>query len=208
MIFRKGGILSKDDHWFYGDKRLDIVNTFNYVGIVFSYTGKWSQTQTTLADKAKQAMFKLNRKLYHLYDPQPEFCCELFDRLIAPILMYGSEVWGFHSADAVERVHLNFCKKVLKVKKTTTSNIVYGELGRFPLQLQRYFRIINYWLKIVCHKGNPLVCKMYDSLYKRLNGDENIINWASLTRNLLFKLGFADVWTAQGVGNTHRFLNI
>ena len=208
MIFRKGGILSKDDHWFYGDKRLDIVNTFNYVGIVFSYTGKWSQTQTTLADKAKQAMFKLNRKLYHLYDPQPEFCCELFDRLIAPILMYGSEVWGFHSADAVERVHLNFCKKVLKVKKTTTSNIVYGELGRFPLQLQRYFRIIKYWLKIVCHKGNPLVCKMYDSLYKRLNEDENIINWAIFTRNLLFKLGFADVWTAQGVGNTHRFFYI
>ena len=41
--------------------------------------------------------------------PQPEFCYELFDRLIAPILMYESEVWGFHSADAVERVHLSFC---------------------------------------------------------------------------------------------------
>ena len=64
------------------------------------------------------------------------------------------------------------------------------------------------WLKIVCHKGNSLVCKIYDSLYKRLNEDENIINCASLTRNLLFKLGFADVWLAQGVGNTHRFLNI
>ena len=84
MVFRKGGILSKDDHWFYGDKRLYIVNTFNYVGIVFSYTGKWSQPQTTLADKAKQAMLKLNGKLYHLYHPQPEVCCELFDRLICP----------------------------------------------------------------------------------------------------------------------------
>ena len=30
MVFRKCGILSKDDHWFYGDKRLDNVNTFNY----------------------------------------------------------------------------------------------------------------------------------------------------------------------------------
>ena len=143
IVFRKGVILSKNDHWFYGYKRLDFVNTFNYVSIVFSYTGKWSQTQTTLADKAEQAMFKINRKLYHLYDPQPEFCCELFDRFIAPILMYGSEVWGFHSADAVKRVHPNFCKKVLKLKKTTTSNIVYGELGRFPLQLQRYFGIIK-----------------------------------------------------------------
>ena len=59
-----------------------------------------------ISDKAKQAMFKLNRKLYHLYDSQAEFCCELFDKFIAPILMYGSEVWGFHSADAVERVQV------------------------------------------------------------------------------------------------------
>ena len=57
--------------------------------------------------------------------------------------MYGSEARGFHSADAVERAQPNFCKKVLKLKKTTTSNIVYGEPGRFPLQLQRYFRIKN-----------------------------------------------------------------
>ena len=55
-------------------------------------------------------MFNRNQKLYHLYDPQPEFCCELFDRSIAPILMYGSEVCGFHSVDAEEKVHLNFCK--------------------------------------------------------------------------------------------------
>ena len=48
----------------------------------------------------------------------------------------------------------------------------------------------------------PLVCEIYDSLHKCLNADENIINWAILTRNLLFKLGFADVWMAQGVGNT------
>ena len=46
------------------------------------------------------------------------------------------------------------------------------------------------------------------TLLKRLNEDENKINWASLTRNLLLKLGFADVWMAQGVGNTHHFLNM
>ena len=32
-----------------------MVITFSYVVIDFSYTGKWIQTQTTLADKAKKA---------------------------------------------------------------------------------------------------------------------------------------------------------
>ena len=37
MVCRKGGILSKDDHWFYGNKRLDIVNTFNYMVALSSH---------------------------------------------------------------------------------------------------------------------------------------------------------------------------
>ena len=38
-------------------------------------------------------------------------------------------------------------KNLRRLATRPTSDIVYGELERFPLQLQRYFRIINYWLK-------------------------------------------------------------
>ena len=30
---------------------------------------------------------------------------ELFDKLISPILNYGSEVWGFHDAPEIEKVY-------------------------------------------------------------------------------------------------------
>ena len=43
LVFRKGGQLSHDDHWFYGDSLLENVNTFSYLGIVFSCTGSWAQ---------------------------------------------------------------------------------------------------------------------------------------------------------------------
>ena len=32
----------------------------------------------------------------------------LFDSMILPILCYGSELWGFHKAVDIERVHTNF----------------------------------------------------------------------------------------------------
>jgi len=53
----------------------------------------------------------------------------LFKSLIMPILNYGCEVWGFMEASSVEKVHLKFMKQVLRVKNSTPSAFVYGEMG-------------------------------------------------------------------------------
>ena len=70
---------------------------------------------------------------------------ELFDKLIVPILNYGSEVWGFHDAPEIERVHLKFCKSILGVKTSVQNDFVYGELQRRPL---KYARIMNIWREV------------------------------------------------------------
>jgi hypothetical protein len=62
---------------------------------------------------------------------------ELFDALVKPILLYGSEVWGFQNMVNIERVHLKFMKRILAVNKSTTSSMVYGELGRMSLAVYR-----------------------------------------------------------------------
>ena len=35
MIFQKGGVLNKLDKWFYAGNEIEIVNSFNYLGVVF-----------------------------------------------------------------------------------------------------------------------------------------------------------------------------
>ena len=119
--------------------------------------------------------------MYHIVDPDPSFMCDLFDKLITPILMYASEVWGFHKADAIERVHTIFCKKVLHVRKNSCNSIVYGELGRQPLQTLRLYRIIKYWLKIVTCKSNKLVSDVYNLMYRN---SDIMARWASLVKLL------------------------
>lgn len=206
LVFRRGGKLSRDDHWFYGDTLLENVNNFCYLGLVFSYTGKWAQAQATLSSQALKAEFKLRKFLYHLHDPEPSFVCGLFDKLVLPILMYCGEVWGFHNADAVERIHTGFCKRALCLNRSTSNNIVYGELARLPLKIQRYYKIVKFWLKIVMQKPNPLVYKTYTILYEDTENGVNENNWAGLVRGLLCRLGFPEVWLAQGVANVKMFL--
>jgi hypothetical protein len=57
--------------------------------------------------------------------------------MVAPILLYGAEVWGYEKNDISETLHLEFCKYIMKVKKCTPNYIVYGELGRVPITFSR-----------------------------------------------------------------------
>jgi hypothetical protein len=69
--------------------------------------------------------------------------------MIEPILLYGSEVWGYENLKILEQIHLKICKRILKVRNTTPNFIVYGELGRFPLEIRVKLRMISYWCKLV-----------------------------------------------------------
>jgi len=44
---------------------------------------------------------------------------------------------------------LKLCKRLLRVTVNTCTAAVYGELGRYPLYIQRYVKLIQYWFKIM-----------------------------------------------------------
>ncbi len=61
---------------------------------------------------------------------------DLFDRMIVPIMLYDCEVWGSENYIETEKLYLKFFKHILWVHGRTTNNMVYGELGRFSLEIQ------------------------------------------------------------------------
>ena len=189
MVFRKGGILPRNLKFYYDETELEIVSSFSYLGIIFSTGGSFSNAQKTLAGQAQKAVFKLNSYLYNFDTLTTRHILELFDKLVSPILNYGAEVWGFFKANQIERAHLQFCKRLLGVKKCTQNNFIYGELGRLPNQKQRYFIIIKYWLKIVNSEENKIK-HVYNQMLLDLELDNRRVNWASLVKKLLSELGF------------------
>jgi hypothetical protein len=79
-------------------------------------------------------MFYVLRKARKLSLPI-DILLQLFDVMVAPILLYGAEVWGYEKNDIAETLYLEFCKYIMKVKKCTPNYILYGELGRVPMSV-------------------------------------------------------------------------
>ena len=76
----------------------------------------------TLAGKALRAMHQLWQILKEVESPF-NISFNLFDTLVASMLNYGAEVWGFMSAECIERVHRKFCKYEVHSKSFRTTSI-------------------------------------------------------------------------------------
>ena len=50
-----------------------------------------------------------------------------------PVILYGCEIWG-HKLGTLEKLHLKFCKYVIKLRLQTPDVMVYGESGRFKVE--------------------------------------------------------------------------
>ena len=90
---------------------------------------------------------------------------DMFYKTILPILLYGSEIWGFENIDIIERVHLRFCKLILHHKQSTPNFMVYGELGRYPISVIMKVRMIRFWCRILNGKEFKLSYLLYKLMY-------------------------------------------
>ena len=79
---------------------------------------------------------------------------------------------------------------------------MYGELGRYPLFITRYVRIVKYWARIV-NSENILIVHLYNSLVDACNKGVN--NWAKGVRSLLDTYGFSYVWNNPNSVNLKTF---
>ena len=58
----------------------------------------------------------------------------------------------FSNNDIIEKVHLKFCKLILHLKLSTPLYMIYGEIGRYPLEIDIESRIISFWAKLLSGK--------------------------------------------------------
>ena len=126
---------------------------------------------------------------------------KLFDTCVAPILLYGAEVWGFENFDMLERVHTKFCKIIAKKSKFTHNSTIYGEMGRKPMVMLAKLRMINFWSKIISGKSAKLSSILYKILYHLDSIDRYTSNWLRCVRETLQNCGLNFIWLNQNVAS-------
>ena len=147
-------------HIYYDNIELEVVDSFKYLGIMFYKNYSWNRTQKCLAEYGSFALHNVYRLLQDMNLKTSEKV-KLFDSLVGSVLGYAGEVWGIHGGPDIERLHIQFCKRILGVQKSTNLAALYSELGRRPVMVFRKLRILNYWWKAI-ESGDTLVRNVYD----------------------------------------------
>ena len=175
----------KQKYWFLGQKENwvlminGIIMGMSSRLLIFPRTLVWY----FLTQQGCKAMFSLRSKLKRFVDINSVVYCDLFNKMVMPVLLYGCEIWGFYPAKAIEQVH--------------------KELGRIPLLVQIYIRIMKYWLKNLNIKQTRFTKVLYNVQFNALTNNHTIENWVSKVRNLLCSYGFGEAWYNQRVGDVN-----
>ena len=204
VVFRKGGYLGARERWFYGGESVEVVNAYKYLGIYFSTRLSFTVACRDLVARAKNAVIRILKILYKFENNSVNVFFKLFDAQVQPIFQYGAEIWGLDKCNDIEKVHIFAMKRFLQVSTITPNDIVYGELGRYPVYINSYLSCIRYWLKIINMDDKRLPKKCYKMLVEYDNKGK--VNWVTNIRRFLCNHGYLYVWNNQSVGDINAFL--
>ena len=132
----------------YEQNKLELTDSNIYLETNLNYNGLFNKATTKNVNQARHAMFNYTIKTRKL-----DIQCELSDQLVMPILLYGSEIWGFQNLDQIERFHK---KSILKLNRSTASCNVYGEVCRKSVATVIEKRMINVWIHLIEGKQSKL----------------------------------------------------
>ncbi|KAJ4427228.1 hypothetical protein ANN_24845 [Periplaneta americana] len=126
MKFRKGGNVSRSDIFTYANEKLEIVNSYKYLGLTLQVTGK---SFTKHIEERCSAAIKATYDIKKLEKLSTTTALRLFYIKIAPIVSYALKKIWVHLTSAnlkkLEAVKGSYLKRALQVSRTTQTRLVY-----------------------------------------------------------------------------------
>ena len=128
-------------------------NSYCYLGTMISSCGSFSLAMRTQYKKGIKAMVALLSSINRTKNTSPKLLLNLFYKMVVPIILYNSEIWGaylfrnkqilcenneflFDLKNILEDLHIKFMKVVLGVHSKTCNLAVRSEIGRLPLHIK------------------------------------------------------------------------
>ena len=212
IIFNKSGKVLKNYKFMYNECKIELVNEYKYLGIIFKPSGTFSHAIKYLCNKANKAAFCIRKALFS-DKMNVQLYLKLYENCVKPILLYCSEIFSIDNLipwkDKLECRYENFipeknqlklCKSLLGVHRSATNNAVRAELGMFPLAIFGLKQSVSFWLHVLHSSKNSLVYKAYTESINFHKGFGNNL------KILLEYLNFNHVWQNQGTFSDKRLI--
>ena len=99
-FFSKGKI-RKYKAFAFGTNTVEVVDDYVYLGTTFNYNSNFNKAKAKQVLQAQKATFSIFSKVRQL-NLSVDVFTELFERLSIPVLLYGSEIWGYENSNLIQ----------------------------------------------------------------------------------------------------------
>ena len=194
IIFAPGKV-RKFKSFNFGDSTIDVVDDYVYLGTKFNYNGTFKKAEAKQVLQARKATYGLITRIKQL-ELTVEVSIELFERMINPILLYGSEIWGFDDTKQLQTFLNKTMRRFLRLHKTTPMCMINGELGLKEISEYIENRMLNFWCNIATgdeRKMSSILYKWIKVLHDKEDKDDEDensqkTNWIGKVKATLDKL--------------------
>ena len=190
IIFKKGVREVSKLKFYFGESEIEVVREYTYLGIPFYYTGLYEKATKSICYKSQLATNATVSLLKTTRIESWRKVVEIFESLVTSTLIFASPVWSLNYLSELEKIQLQFFKKLLHLPLNTPSYAIRIDLDRPHIAL-KIFRITLKWLKKVSNMHDdrfPKVC--LKKLLNNISSINNIskYNWLSQLNNTFFSV--------------------
>ena len=122
---------------------------------------------------------------------------DLFDKTVSPCALYGAEIFGFNDCTKLETLQLKFLKYALKLKTSTSTNMIYGETGLFPIEILIKIKMVSFWVSLITGSQDKIAFKLYIICTKLYSEGVLKFKWLEKIISIINECGMSYVYLNQ-----------
>lgn len=129
MVYRNGGKTSKNEKWYFKEEEIEIVNEYNYLGMILTPKMVFTKHVQKRLNAAKSSI----NATWSSFLNKPDICIKtkyhIFSAVSRAIQSYGAQVWGHTHFEEVDKLQRYFIKRILKLPNSTPNYALMLESG-------------------------------------------------------------------------------
>ncbi len=173
---------------------LEKVNSYKYLGVYLDEYLTFKRATDILATAGGRALGAMINKYKSLNELGYETYTKLFDSLVAPVIDYGSSIWGYKSYDSLDKVQNRATRFFVGVHRYAPILGHVGDMGWGSNRSRWKLNILRLWNRLVGMDDNRLLKKIF--LWDReQHSNTNKSNFCSQVKQVLTDCNIGSIYT-------------
>ena len=147
--FRRKSCPRSTQQFHCGNKAIEIVNSYEYLGLVLSEFLDFQITAKVVSQSASRALGLLISKDKAFGGMPYECFSKCYDALVQSIINYGAAVWGSTGYSCIAAVQNRACRYFMGLGKYAPNLAIQGDMGWSLPEHRQWICVIRQWCRMI-----------------------------------------------------------